>query len=185
MQLASFKNTAKGLQAIVLSLPVVSTAVAHHTPFPFPPIGENEAVDRVGAVIVAGCALFLPYIFLPRIKNVRTRAGAIAAAFVLLLISFFVYKQFEDKYVIAIEYASAPTAFVTRGTDRNPSLAPSYLAMTENQLIHAAGQTESALELVYSRDSLLANRAKLFWSYAAFLSILEVLLGSYVAWDSK
>jgi hypothetical protein len=50
--------------------------------------------------------------------------------------------------------------------------------MSDDELIRNSGQSDSDLNLAYTKDSLHANRQKLFWSYVLSLLLLELMLGS-------
>jgi hypothetical protein len=126
---------------------------------------------------IFGASAFLPYFLLPKSR----RGLVVGVLFVLFVISGVIYVGLSASYVVTIPRPSGSPVFVIRGTLRNPNLKPPYDTMSDEQLIEHAGQTDEALELAYSRSSLLANRAKVFAAYVTALVFLELFLGSCAA----
>ena len=176
MTLSHYRKELKSLQAFAFALPVISTFFDPHA-VPFPPLGDDSGPYKLVAMAVAGMSALLPYFLLPKSR----RGLVVGALFVLFVISGCVYVGLNASYVVTIPRPSGSPVFVIRGTLRNPNLKPPHDKMSDEQLIEHAGQTDDALELAYSRSSLLANRAKVFFAYVTALVLLELFLGSCAA----
>jgi hypothetical protein len=176
MTLSHYRKELKRIQAFAFALPVISTFFDPHA-VTFPPVGDDSGPYKLVAMAIFGASAFLPYFLLP-----KSRIGLVVGVlFVLFVISGCIYVGLNASYVVTIPRPSGSPVFVIRGTVRNPNLKPPYDKMSDEQLIERAGQTDDALGLEYSRSSLLANRAKVFWAYVTALVLLELFLGSCAA----
>jgi len=176
MTLSHYRKELISVQAFAFALPVISTFFDPHA-VPFPPIGDNSGPYKLVAIAIAGASALLPYFLSPKSR----RGLVVGVLFALFVISGCIYVGLNASYVVTIPRPSGSPVFVIRGTLRNPNLKPPYDKMSDEQLIEHAGQTDDALELAYSRSSLLANRKKVFWSYVIALALLELFLGSCAA----
>jgi hypothetical protein len=178
MTLSHYRKELKGVQAFAFAVPVLSTFFDPHA-LTFPPMGDDSGPYKLVAMALVGASAFLPYFLLPRSRS--RRALLIGVLFALSVISGCIYVGLNANYAVTIPRPSGSPVFVIRGTLRNPSLKPPYDTMSDERLIEHSGQTDDALELAYSRSSLLANRAKVFATYVAALVFLELFLGSCAA----
>jgi hypothetical protein len=176
---SDYRKELKSVQAFAFALPVISTFFDPHA-VPFPPMGDDSGPYRLVAMAIFGASAFLPYYSLPKSR----RGLVVGVLFVLLVISGVIYVRLNASYVVTIPRTSGSPVFVIRGTLRNPDLKPPYDTMSDEKLIEHAGQTDDALELAYSRSSLLANRYKVFGAYVTALVFLELFLG-YCAAEKK
>jgi hypothetical protein len=176
MTFSHYRKELKSVQAFAFALPILSTIFNPHA-LPFPPMGDDSGPYRLVAVAIVGASAFLPYFLLPKSR----RGLVVGVLFALFVISGCIYVGLNATYAITIPRTGGSPVFVIRGTLRNPDLKPPYDTMSDEQLIEHAGQTDEALELVYSRSSLLANRAKVFAAYVTALVLLELFLGSCAA----
>jgi hypothetical protein len=177
MTIDNYWRKLKWLQASAVTVPFVSGLFDKHSGVPFPPMGDNVTSWRFFAFAVTAASAFLPYFLLPR----RRRPMVIVFSFALLVAASALYLNLESQYVIAIPHPGGAATFVVRGTVRNPDLKEPYASMADEDLIQNSGQSDSALELAYQRQSLRANRRKLFWTYVGSLVMLELLLGAIAA----
>lgn len=176
MTLSQYRRELKGVQTFAFALPVISTFFDPHASV-FPPMGDDSGPYKLVAMAIVGASAFLPYFLLP-----KSRRGLVAGVlFALFVISGCIYVGLNASYTVTIPRPSGSPVFVIRGTLRNPNLKSPYDTMSDEQLIEYAGQTDEALELAYSRSSLLANRAKVFGAYVTALVLLEFFLGSCAA----
>jgi hypothetical protein len=176
MTFSDYRNALRSVQIFAFGLPVISTFFDPHA-LAFPPVGDDSGPYKLVAMAVFGASAYLPYFLLPRSR----RGLLIGVLFVLFVISGVIYVGLSASYVITIPRTSGSPVFVIRGTLRNPNLKHPYDTISDEELIEHAGQTDDALELAYSRSSLLANRKKVFWAYAIALALLELFLGSCAA----
>jgi hypothetical protein len=176
MTFSQYRKELKSVQAFAFALPVISTFFDPHA-VTFPPIGDDSGPYKLVAMAIFGAGALLPYFWLPKSR----RGLVVGVLFVLFVISGCIYVGLNSSYVVTIPRSSGSPVFVIRGTLRNPNLKPPYDKMSDEQLIEQAGQTDDALERAYSRSSLLANRAKVFWAYVTALVLLELFLGSCAA----
>lgn len=176
MTLARYRNELKSVQAFAFALPVISGVFDPHA-LTFPPVGDDSGPYKLVAMAVVGASAYLPYFLLPKSR----RGLVVGVLFALFLISGCIYLGLNAIYEVTIPRPSGLPVFVIRGSMRVPDLRPPYDTMSDEQLIEHAGQTDDALEKVYSRSSLIANRAKVFVAYVAALALLELFLGSCAA----
>ena len=176
MTLSDYRKELISVQAFAFALPVISTFFDPHS-VTFPPMGDDSGFYKLVAMAIAGASAFLPYFLLPKSR----RGLVVGVLFALLVISGCTYVDLHASYVVTIPRPSGSPVFVIRGTLRNPNLKPPDDTLSDEQLIEHAGQTDDALELAYSRSSLLANRAKVFAAYVTALVFLELFLGSCAA----
>ena len=168
-----YKKNLLALQSFVFALPVISVIFNHYSGIPFPPMGDDSGSWRFIAAALAGVSVVLPYFFAQKIR------GWIVGTLVLLfLCSAATYLSLESRFVLSIAHSDGAIRFVTRGSKRNPELKQPYAAMNDYDLIRSAGQTDMYLEEAYTKESLHANRQKLFWSYVLTLIFFELILGS-------
>lgn len=176
MTLSDYRKELISVQAFAFALPVISTFFDPRA-VTFPPMGDDSGPYRFVAMAIAGLSALLPYFLLP-----KSRRGLVfGILFALFVISGCIYVELYANYVVTIPRPSGSPVFVIRGTLRNPNLKPPYDKMSDEQLIEHAGQKDDELELAYSRSSLVANRAKVFWAYVTALVFLELFLGSCAA----
>jgi hypothetical protein len=102
----------------------------------------------------------------------------IGGLFALFVLSCAAYLNLEGRYVVSVTYPNGAVRYVTRGDTRSPELKEPYASMKDDELIRNSGQSDSRLEHAYTKESLHANRQKLFWSYVLSLVLLELMLGS-------
>jgi hypothetical protein len=176
MTLTHYRKELKGVQAFAFALPVISAVFDPHA-LTFPPVGDDSGPYKLVAMAIVGASAYLPYFLLPKSR----RGLVVGVLFALFVISGCIYVGLNGRYAVTIPRPSGSPVFVIRGTTRNPSLKPPYSTMSDEQLVEHAGQTDDALEKVYSRSSLFANRAKVFVAYVAALVLLELFLGSCAA----
>jgi hypothetical protein len=176
MTFSQYRKELKSVQTFAFALPIISTVFNPHA-LTFPPIGDSSGPYKLVAMAIVGASAFLPYFLLPKSR----RGLVVGVLFALLVMSGCIYLELNACYVVTIPRPSGSAVFVIRGTQRNPDLKPPYDTLSDEQLIEHAGQTDDALELAYSRSSLLANRRKVFWTYVTALVILEFFLGSCAA----
>jgi hypothetical protein len=173
MTFSQYRNELKSVQGFAFALPIISTFFNPHA-LTFPSIGDNSGPYKLVAMLIVGASAFPPY-FLLR----KSRKGLVVGVlFALLAISGCIYLELNANYVVTIPRASGSPVFVIRGTLRNPNLKAPYDTMNDEQLIEHSGQADEALELAYSRSSLIANREKIFAAYVASLVLFEFFLGS-------
>jgi len=180
MTVAEYVKALKTLQLLVLALPFIAIIFDQRSGAPFPPMGDDATMYRFFAAAIIGVSALLPYFLLPR----KRRGWIIAGLSVLFVLSVPVYLTLEGKYVLPIPRPQGAIVYVTRGTVRNPELKEPYASMSDYDLICYSGQSDSALELAYTKESLQSNRRKLFWSYVVSLVLLELAFGSVVKSDS-
>jgi hypothetical protein len=173
MSLAEYRKELKGVQVFVFALPVISHFFDPRA-MVFPPLGDDSGPWKFFAMAIVGASAFLPYILLPRTR----RNVVVGVLFLLFVVSGGSYLRLQAKYVVTIPYPVDSSGFVIRGTVRNPELKEPYASMNDEDLIQNAGQSDDALEKAYTKESLLANRSKVFWSYVGSLVLLELMLGS-------
>jgi hypothetical protein len=176
MTLYRYQKRVIGVQTFAFGLPIISAVFDPHA-LTFPPIGDGSGPYKLFALAIIGASAFLPYFLLPKSR----RGLVVGVLFALLVISGCIYVGLNASYAVTIPRPSGSPVYVIRGTLRNPNLKPPYDKMSDEQLIEYAGQTDEALELAYSRSSLLANRAKVFAAYVTALVLLELFLGSCAA----
>lgn len=179
MTLTEYKKSAFGVQVFIFAFPLVSKIFDHHSPVPFPPIGDDSTPWRFFAVLIIGVSGVLPYFLLP----VKWRRPVIGCLFALFLISSAIYLNKNSTYVVPVPRANGTIRYVTRGTARNPALREPYASMSDTDLVRNSGQSDSDLEHAYTKESLRANRQTLFWWYVLSLMLLEFIVGSFAMSD--
>jgi hypothetical protein len=179
MKLADYQTNATKWQVFVFSFPILSKLFDQHSGIPFPPMGDETTLYRFFAMLIVGASIALPFA-LP-IKRVRVWAAI--GLFFALVASSALYLRLEQNYVVTIAFPASEKhpdgakAFITRGSQRSPDLKEPYALMKDDDLIRNTGLTDARLERVYTKESLVANRQKLFWAYVLPLVCLELLLG--------
>ena len=179
MTLTEYKKTAFGVQAFIFAFPLVSKIFDHHSPVPFPPIGDDSTTWRFFAVLIIGASALLPYVLLP----VKRRRLVIGCLFALFVVSSAIYLSKNSTYVVPVPRPNGTIRYVTRGTTRIPTLREPYASMSDTELVYQSGQSDSDLEHAYTKESLRANRQTLFWWYVLSLVLLEFMVGSFALSD--
>jgi len=179
MSVADYRKTMRSLQAFVIAAPLLSKIFDHHSDIPFPPLGDETMLYRFFAMLLIGTAAALPYVIQVAKKRLRL---AVVILFCLAAVSSGTYLMLEQWKVVPIhfpaseEHPDGAKTFVTRG-ERNPELKEPYASMYDEDLIEHTGQSDSRLERVYTKRSLLTNRLELFAAYIFPLVCIELALG--------
>lgn len=173
MTFAAYRKALIGLQGFAFALPAAANLFDRKSIF-FPPMGDDIVPWKLFAMFIVGSSCLIPYHLLSDAK----RKIAIGAGFLLFILSASCYMWVHTKYVVAVPRPNGSHIFVIRGTERNPDLKEPYRSMSDEDLTQHSGQSDDALELAYKRESLIANRGKVFGSYVASLVLLEFFLGS-------
>jgi len=173
MNLSEYRKELIGVQTFVFALPVISRFFDPRAMF-FPPLGDASGPWKFFALAIVGVSALLPYTLLPRTR----RRVVVSVLFLLFIVSAGCYLSLHAKYVVTIPYSDGSSDYVIRGSVRNPELKKPYESMSDVDLIQHAGHSDEALEMAYTKESLLANRSKVFCSYVGSLVLLEMMLGS-------
>jgi hypothetical protein len=179
MRLADYQKNVKRLQFFIIAAPLLSKLFNQHSGIPFPPMGDETTLFRFFAMLIVGTSAALPFVVPFKRRSPWIAVGLLCA----LVVSSAVYLTLEQHYVVTISFSASEKhpdgakAFVTRGSQRNPDLKEPYASMKDDDLIRHTGLTDARLERGYMRESLIANRRKLFWAYVLPLICLELILG--------
>lgn len=179
MKLALYHKSVMTLQGLVIAAPFLSKLFDLDSPVPFPPLGDSTTQFRFVAMLIVGVSIALPFA-LP-IKRVRSWLAL--GLFFSIVMSFALYLKLEQEFVVPIPFAATEEhpdgarKFVTRGNQRSPDLIEPFASMKDDELIRNTGLSDIRLEHAYTKESLAANREKLFWTYVLSLVCLEIFLG--------
>lgn len=173
MKLEVFKYRWGLLQTAILVIPLASEKLTSSS-VPFPPLGDDVRTWQVAATIVAGLFGVLAYIVRPR-HRLRTLLVSMAPVVILALAAYFTY---EVRSVVSIPLPTGEIRSVVKGDQRQSGLPEPYASMRDQDLIKYAGLHDEDLKAIYTPESLLIAKGRLFAAYIVFMASVEFILGS-------
>jgi hypothetical protein len=162
----SFRSILGALAALVAASPLLSKALpAEVSQHVFPPLGEIEALARIGAVAFAILATYVAFFL--RSGNAEVKVVTAAS---LALLSFVAFLALSSRLIRTITVRSPNTALaVSVGFERSDFSKKNFANDSDWEILRQEGVSDEEIEKLWTPNSVIAGRLALWISCVGFV----------------
>lgn len=187
--LAKYKKSVRAVQLFVSAIPLCGCLLKNH--FFFPPFGDGTQTGLALTVstLLAGTAALLPW----KVSFTQRRTGVLLVSFALFILSAVSYFWLCQKYVISTSRVGQSPLVVSIGSDRSafaltyyqncPDDEGNHQSCTDEEMLQSQGPYEERVQKLWTRESILSVRLRLFLSYLGWLVPLNFMIGVFAKDD--
>jgi len=179
--LKTYIKNVRVIQWFICAIPLGGRLLRKESALAFPHLGPNTGTFVFLAIALSGIAAILPWaLSLPKHK-----AQFLWCSFVLLVCSAVVYFSFSQRYVVPIPIPDVGNISVSVGNVRTTFADQNFLGKTDAEMLMDRGPYENEVKKLWTENSIISVRLRLFVSYLATLMLLNFSIGLIASWGNN
>jgi hypothetical protein len=173
--ISDYKKLFSRMRWFVCLVPLGGWLTQNRIPFLFPPFGDNVHTGLTFAVstVLAGIAALLPW----KLDLTKVKSALLIGLALLAVGSVIPYFYLIQKYVISTTPTGTGPLTVTIGMVRSEFALDNLRDYTDEEMLKELGPNEPSVHKLWTEDSILSVRLRLFLSYLGWLIPLNLILG--------
>jgi len=175
--ISEFKRIFSAARWFICAMPVCGWLVRNRITFLFPPLGDSAqtGLALTVATLVTGTAALLPW----KLDLLKIRSPLLILSFLCAVGSSLPYFSLCQRYVISTSLPGKHPLIVSIGNVRSKFALENFQGSTDAEMLQAMGPYEDEVQKLWTGDSILSVRFRLFLSYLGWLIPLNLILGIF------
>jgi hypothetical protein len=177
MSTQTFKEYVKSVRKVqwaVCAIPLGGRFLQSQSAFAFPPLGADKGITVFLTIAFVGLAAILPWTF-PK-KHLKTTMLFCVLSGVLSTVSYLVL---SEKYIVVVPIPDRGNISISVGTVRTEFANRYFEGQTDVEMLESRGPYDIEVKKLWTEDSILWVRIRLFLSYLAAFMCLNIGIGVF------